>query len=90
MLASLPRVTLCIYEHALLCHALDMLETGSLLDGSSPAVLCHDCALGSAVSCSRCAKGKLITGLQLVVPGSIQQGLEAPAALPRQRWQRDQ
>jgi hypothetical protein len=35
MLTTFPKVTLRIYEHALLCHVPDVLVEGSLLDGSS-------------------------------------------------------
>jgi hypothetical protein len=35
MLTTFPKVMLRIYEHALLCHVLDVLVEGSLLDGSS-------------------------------------------------------
>jgi hypothetical protein len=35
MLTPFPKVTLRIYEHALLCHVPDVLVEGSLLDGSS-------------------------------------------------------
>jgi hypothetical protein len=35
MLTTFPKVTLLIYELALLCHVSDVLVEGSLLDGSS-------------------------------------------------------
>jgi hypothetical protein len=35
MLTTFPKVTLRIYEHALLVHVPELLSQGSLLDGSS-------------------------------------------------------
>jgi hypothetical protein len=42
MLTHFPKVTLCIYEHALLFHVPDLISEGTLLDGSSCFLEAHN------------------------------------------------